>query len=171
MAFPLSALSVRVFAHFGLILACPLHFWHLPGPPPWCTDLLTQSSFALAKLNLYKSDFPFQLSKWENSHLMLGGRKDSESYEAWKRIKWKDSRCTNSDVPLERGRRAFSPCFCQVWIFPGPDLLMLTLISHPTQNPVQGGHELFGKNTCKQRSAGAQRGRIGVISLKPDFHL
>lgn len=39
--FPLSGLSVWVFAHFGLILACPLQFLHLPGPPLWCTDLLT----------------------------------------------------------------------------------------------------------------------------------
>lgn len=102
---------------------------------------------------------------------MLGGRKESESYEAWKKIKWKESRCTNSDVPLERGRSPFPSWFCQVWIFPGPDKLTPMHISHPTQSPPQGGHELFEKNSCKWTSAGAQRIKIGVISPKPDFHI
>lgn len=74
-------------------------------------------------------------------------------------------------VPLERGRNVIF-----ILVLPGMTLSRTWLInaytyqpSHP--NPGPRGQELFGKSSCKWNSAVAQRSRIGIISLKPDFHI
>lgn len=74
-------------------------------------------------------------------------------------------------MPLERGRNVIF-----ILVLPGMTLSRTWLInaytyqpSHP--NPGPRGQELFGKSSCKWNSAVAQRSKIGIISLKPDFHI
>lgn len=112
-AFPLSGLPVCVlhvgtlWASFSLSFA-PLTSAWTPNPvhcPP-----NTQSSSALAKLSLWKSFFSLlaeETGAFTPPDVGLWCGKESEIYEGWKQIKWKESRCTNSDLPLGRDSSAF----------------------------------------------------------------